>query len=463
MLAGAGLGDDARLAHPLREQRLADRVVDLVRAGVVQVLALEPDVATDPLRDPLREVERARPADVVAQQVAERLLERRVVARLEPGRLELVERRDERLGHVAAAVGAEPPLDRVGGSCGGALVGLRDRAEERLELRRVLPPGSASVPLAVSTANGRIAAIPSPTLSGVSPPERTSGTSWRRADQVPVEGLAGAAAQLGVVRVEQVEVDVEGAQRRRATSRSRTCTAFITRQPVRRAASSQYAGPSSPCSWSIESEQASAIAATSSSGRFTNTPVTSAPRASAGGRSPRRPAARTRAGSARGRSGRSPRRRARRRAARRRVRDAADLDPGHAVNGRSGTPLRQAGTAGPRPAAPRRPAAASRPRATAGARRARPSTVLRSSPRKYSISTSSPGLLSRIASATSEFRAMSWPSTFTMMSPPTRRPCADLGPPGAQPGLVGRTAVDDVLDQRALVDRQVEVLARAAR
>ena len=35
---------------------------------------------------------------------------------------------------------------------------------------------------------------------------------------------------------------------------------------------------------------------------------------------------------------------------------------------------------------------------------------------------------------------------------------ADLGPAGAQAGLVGGTAVDDVLDQRALVDRQVQVL-----
>ena len=42
--AGAGLGDDAPLAEPLREHRLADAVVDLVRAGVIQVLALQPDL-----------------------------------------------------------------------------------------------------------------------------------------------------------------------------------------------------------------------------------------------------------------------------------------------------------------------------------------------------------------------------------------------------------------------------------
>ena len=41
VLAGAGVGDDALLAHPFGEQRLADHVVDLVRPGVVEVLALE--------------------------------------------------------------------------------------------------------------------------------------------------------------------------------------------------------------------------------------------------------------------------------------------------------------------------------------------------------------------------------------------------------------------------------------
>ena len=40
MLARAGLGDDARLAHAPGEQDLADAIVDFVRAGVEQVLAL---------------------------------------------------------------------------------------------------------------------------------------------------------------------------------------------------------------------------------------------------------------------------------------------------------------------------------------------------------------------------------------------------------------------------------------
>ena len=41
VLAGAGLGDDPGLAEAARQQRLPERVVDLVGAGVGQVLALE--------------------------------------------------------------------------------------------------------------------------------------------------------------------------------------------------------------------------------------------------------------------------------------------------------------------------------------------------------------------------------------------------------------------------------------
>ena len=43
VLAGAGLGDDPPLAHPRGQQRLAQGIVDLVGAGVVEVLALEID------------------------------------------------------------------------------------------------------------------------------------------------------------------------------------------------------------------------------------------------------------------------------------------------------------------------------------------------------------------------------------------------------------------------------------
>ena len=71
-----------RLAHAPREQRLADRVVDLVRAGVAEVLALQVDPrAAERARQTLREVERRRPADVVAQALAQLAPEARVAPR----------------------------------------------------------------------------------------------------------------------------------------------------------------------------------------------------------------------------------------------------------------------------------------------------------------------------------------------------------------------------------------------
>ena len=67
VLAGAGLGDHPRLAHPLGQQRLAEHVADLVGAGVVEVLALEQDPGADLLGEPLGLVERARHAGVLAE------------------------------------------------------------------------------------------------------------------------------------------------------------------------------------------------------------------------------------------------------------------------------------------------------------------------------------------------------------------------------------------------------------
>src|SRR4029450_9294936 len=100
----AGLGDDAPLAEPRGEQDLAERIVDLVRAGVVQVLPLEDDAATG-RREPLCLVERCGTTDVVRPQMLELLPEGGVAQRLVPAALELVERRDKRLRDVAPAAG----------------------------------------------------------------------------------------------------------------------------------------------------------------------------------------------------------------------------------------------------------------------------------------------------------------------------------------------------------------------
>ena len=48
VLARAGFRDDALLAHAPGQQRLPERVVDLVRAGMQQVFALEVDASRRP-------------------------------------------------------------------------------------------------------------------------------------------------------------------------------------------------------------------------------------------------------------------------------------------------------------------------------------------------------------------------------------------------------------------------------
>ncbi|GBD46028.1 hypothetical protein HRbin41_00847 [bacterium HR41] len=109
VLTGPRFGDHAPLSHPQREQRLSAGVVDLVRTSVEQVLALQVDLATGRLREPASVVQRCRPTGVVAQQVAELGAKGRLVTQLGPRPLELVERGDQGLGHVAPAIGAEPP------------------------------------------------------------------------------------------------------------------------------------------------------------------------------------------------------------------------------------------------------------------------------------------------------------------------------------------------------------------
>ena len=58
VLSGSRLGDDTCLAHTLGKQNLTDGVVDLVGTGVVQVFALQVELATILLTHSLGKVER---------------------------------------------------------------------------------------------------------------------------------------------------------------------------------------------------------------------------------------------------------------------------------------------------------------------------------------------------------------------------------------------------------------------
>ena len=68
VLTGPGFGNDAVLAETAGEQDLAERVIDLVRASMQQVLALQVDFSTaELLGQALCEIQRRGAADVVVQ------------------------------------------------------------------------------------------------------------------------------------------------------------------------------------------------------------------------------------------------------------------------------------------------------------------------------------------------------------------------------------------------------------
>ena len=130
VLTGAGFGDDALRAELLREQHLADGVVDLVRAGVREVFALQPHLRAPALRQRARVRQRRRPADPAAQLGVKFVAGTSRIAQIAiDAGLQAIERRHERLGHVAAAERPEAAA-RVG------IRALQDAGEQRLRIDR---------------------------------------------------------------------------------------------------------------------------------------------------------------------------------------------------------------------------------------------------------------------------------------------------------------------------------------
>jgi hypothetical protein len=107
VLAGAGLGHDPPLSEPLREHGLAERVVELVGAGVEEVLTLE----VEPLSgsEPLCARQGRGPSPVLRAQPMQFLTEGWVGECFLPAPLELIERRNEGLGNEAASELSESP------------------------------------------------------------------------------------------------------------------------------------------------------------------------------------------------------------------------------------------------------------------------------------------------------------------------------------------------------------------
>ena len=104
VLAGAGLGDDALLAHADGEQRLADDVVDLVGAGVEHVLAFEVDAgAADMLGQRLGVVKSRGASGVIPEHVSILLLEDGIATGLVIGLGQVQERGHQRLRDIHSA------------------------------------------------------------------------------------------------------------------------------------------------------------------------------------------------------------------------------------------------------------------------------------------------------------------------------------------------------------------------
>src|SRR5439155_1416846 len=156
-------------------ERLAEHVVDLVRARVAEVLPFEVDPrATAVLREPPREVERRGAARVVGEELGEPPPPGRVAPRRPVRALELEERGHERLRDEAPPEAPEAAVT----------VGERGHrtpfasATNRHTLSGSLRPGSASTPELTSTAYGRAVATARATFSGVRPAERMIRHCW---------------------------------------------------------------------------------------------------------------------------------------------------------------------------------------------------------------------------------------------------------------------------------------------
>jgi hypothetical protein len=117
VLARAGFRDDPRLAHAAGEDDLAQHVVDLVRAGVVQLIALEVDLrAAKTVCQAFGEIKRAGAADIVGPEIVHLGPEALVGLGVLVLRLKLEDQRHQRFGHEPPAEIAEPALSRRGRS-----------------------------------------------------------------------------------------------------------------------------------------------------------------------------------------------------------------------------------------------------------------------------------------------------------------------------------------------------------
>src|SRR5208283_449788 len=190
VLTGAGFRDHAVLAHAFDEQTLAKAIIDFVRAGVEQVLALEINFrAAKFCGQAAGEEQRRRASSVRLQQLVEALLEFAIALCFIVCALQFFERRHQRLRNVAPAVNAETAghggfwrrqLVRGLLGCGSgrhrqlASSMARTARTKARTFRGSLLPGACSTPEETSTPHGWRRWIASCTLPGRKPPATIS-------------------------------------------------------------------------------------------------------------------------------------------------------------------------------------------------------------------------------------------------------------------------------------------------
>src|SRR5690606_15225090 len=121
MLACTSFSDNTLFAHALRQPCLSQRVIDLVRPGVCQILALEVNLrAAEFFRQAFGIGNWGRSAGVIGLQLGQLLLKGGIAHRLVISGAQFIERRDERLRYEAPAKFAKVAalVRDVGGSGG---------------------------------------------------------------------------------------------------------------------------------------------------------------------------------------------------------------------------------------------------------------------------------------------------------------------------------------------------------
>ncbi len=168
VLASPGLRDDTLLVEALGQQNLAHAVVQLVRAGVAKILALEKHAqaaALGPchmLGQARRLGQRRGPADILAQQPVQLGAEGRVAREVLPGVGQLFQSRHQGFGDVAPAVGTKS-TGRLGnyGHLSGATIclGVLPDSINRSRIMSTKPDDSPSTPADAGCAQTALALV----------------------------------------------------------------------------------------------------------------------------------------------------------------------------------------------------------------------------------------------------------------------------------------------------------------